>query len=260
MSSPSPLGAADFVSESPAGGSQKGAFPVLAFSPDLLSDLARARREGLCEVSHMSPRASQNVLSGLRLRQTAPCWPIWFPRGEAQLPGHALSGDCSSTCPLTGSPVDAEQVCLTPSHRSAVAAEGVPILRCSFCCRRAALMDGLMKVGMRNRLERQHFAMNILLSTYGADLTALKVPFLLPHCWPLCSSCPICRYGLPVSEEGLQKKIVVGRLLRRGSSTMAGTTTFCTSSCTTTCKAGIRCCIPGHSLRLRLADALSACW
>mmetsp|Transcript_1706 Transcript_1706/g.4949 ORF Transcript_1706/g.4949 Transcript_1706/m.4949 type:complete len:1096 (+) Transcript_1706:257-3544(+) len=39
---------------------------------------------------------------------------------------------------------------------------------------RAALLDGLMKVGMRNRMERQHFALNILLSTYGSDLTFLK--------------------------------------------------------------------------------------
>lgn len=36
-------------------------------------------------------------------------------------------------------------------------------------------MDGLMKVGMRNRPERQHFALNILLNTYGSDLTTLKV-------------------------------------------------------------------------------------
>ena len=40
---------------------------------------------------------------------------------------------------------------------------------------RAALMDGLMKVGMRNRPERQHFALNILLNTYSSDLTTLKV-------------------------------------------------------------------------------------
>lgn len=39
---------------------------------------------------------------------------------------------------------------------------------------RAALLDGLMKVGMRNRTERQHFALNIILSTYGSDLTFLK--------------------------------------------------------------------------------------
>ena len=40
-------------------------------------------------------------------------------------------------------------------------------------------MDGLMKVGMRNRPERQHFALNILLNTYSSDLTTLKVSMVI---------------------------------------------------------------------------------
>ena len=41
-------------------------------------------------------------------------------------------------------------------------------------------MDGLMKVGMRNRGKRQHYAMNILTATHGQELTQLKV-------WPTLS-------------------------------------------------------------------------
>ncbi len=57
-------------------------------------------------------------------------------------------------------------------------------------------MDGLMKVGMRNRLERQHFAMNILLNTYGSDLTTLKASNLTHkrHCIARC--CPPLREWL----------------------------------------------------------------
>ena len=39
---------------------------------------------------------------------------------------------------------------------------------------RAALLDALQKVGMRWRPMRQRWACNILLSTYGRDLTRLK--------------------------------------------------------------------------------------
>jgi hypothetical protein len=58
------------------------------------------------------------------------------------------------------------------THASAVVKE---MIACYGAPHRAALMDGLMKVGMRNRPERQHFALNILLNTYSSDLTTLKV-------------------------------------------------------------------------------------
>lgn len=60
-------------------------------------------------------------------------------------------------------------------HVSAVARRLYAVMNVFAARDRAAIMDGLMKVGMRNRLERQHFAMNILLNTYGSDLTTLKV-------------------------------------------------------------------------------------
>lgn len=60
-------------------------------------------------------------------------------------------------------------------HVSAVARRLYAVMNVLAARDRAAIMDGLMKVGMRNRLERQHFAMNILLNTYGSDLTTLKV-------------------------------------------------------------------------------------
>jgi hypothetical protein len=60
---------------------------------------------------------------------------------------------------------------------------------------RAALMDGLMKVGMRNRPERQHFALNILLNTFGSDLTTLKVG-VMPLClWYQDITCKVQRGG-----------------------------------------------------------------
>ena len=45
---------------------------------------------------------------------------------------------------------------------------------------RAALLDGLMKVGLRNRERRQFYAMNILLETKGSDLTMLKARVACP--------------------------------------------------------------------------------
>ena len=46
------------------------------------------------------------------------------------------------------------------------------------CPLRAALLDGLMKVGLRNRERRQFYAMNILLETKGSDLTMLKARYV----------------------------------------------------------------------------------
>ena len=39
---------------------------------------------------------------------------------------------------------------------------------------RAAIVDGLQKVGMRHRPRRQAWACNVILNTCGSDLTLLK--------------------------------------------------------------------------------------
>jgi hypothetical protein len=64
------------------------------------------------------------------------------------------------------------------------------------CVDRAALLDGLMKVGLRNRERRQFYAMNILLETKGSDLTLLKARACARCCKILASVSSLkCRAG-----------------------------------------------------------------
>ena len=61
-----------------------------------------------------------------------------------------------------------------------------------WCSARAALLDGLMKVGLRNRERRQFYAMNILLETKGSDLTVLKARTVVVTLAALCLATATC--------------------------------------------------------------------